>query len=788
MIYKNYFLPYRALLAILAISYLIFLVLVTYFQHIAIDTIDQFADQSSTLYEHPFITHTDVLELSLIIYKMRTENLVALLDSKSKISSSIDTQSQFILIDKLMKDISDHFLGNQSKVEELRVALGEWKNNIAIFRKLILLDHRIEAKNFLNDKVNPSYKVLNDKSAYILNYSNNKAYVIATNIKSSSQSINQSILNAFDILISIMTIVGGIATALLLRILNKSNLANIESQKQVNIAATSFESQEGMIVTDAETKILRVNSAFTTITGYTAEEAIGQTPRLLSSGRQDNSYYEAMWKSLTETGAWKGEILDRRKSGEIYPEYLSITAVLDAQGIVTNYVASLSDITSSKIASDEIRNLAFYDVLTHLPNRRLLIDRLKRALVVSARSGKRGALLFLDLDQFKSLNDTAGHDVGDLLLQEVATRLTNCIRESDTVSRLGGDEFLVLLEDLSQHEIEALTQTEVIGQKILNSISQPYQLDTYNHHCTASIGAILFDQHSSDVEEIIKKADIAMYQAKSGGRNALLFFDPQMQQAISSRMNMEQELRQALLQKQFELHYQIQVDGAGRSLGAEALIRWNHPRHEMISPLLFIQLAEQSGLILPIGQWVLEAACTQLILWQQHPSSKHLVLSVNVSAKQFQQEKFVTEMQEIVQRYGIDPTKLKLELTESMLVDDFANIVDKMNTLSKLGIHFSLDDFGTGYSSLQYLKKLPLSQLKIDQSFVQEININPSDFAITRTIIAMAHSLDLSVIAEGVETKEQLQCLLDIDCNQFQGYLFGKPMPIEAFDALLREG
>jgi EAL domain-containing protein (putative c-di-GMP-specific phosphodiesterase class I) len=353
---------------------------------------------------------------------------------------------------------------------------------------------------------------------------------------------------------------------------------------------------------------------------------------------------------------------------------------------------------------------------------------------------------------------------------------------------LGGDEFLVLLEDLSQHEIEALTQTEVIGQKILNSISQPYQLDTYNHHCTASIGAILFDQHSSDVEEIIKKADIAMYQAKSGGRNALLFFDPQMQQAISSRMNMEQELRQALLQKQFELHYQIQVDGAGRSLGAEALIRWNHPRHEMISPLLFIQLAEQSGLILPIGQWVLEAACTQLILWQQHPSSKHLVLSVNVSAKQFQQEKFVTEMQEIVQRYGIDPTKLKLELTESMLVDDFANIVDKMNTLSKLGIHFSLDDFGTGYSSLQYLKKLPLSQLKIDQSFVQEININPSDFAITRTIIAMAHSLDLSVIAEGVETKEQLQCLLDIDCNQFQGYLFGKPMPIEAFDALLREG
>ena len=554
----------------------------------------------------------------------------------------------------------------------------------------------------------------------------------------------------------------------------------------LRIAATTFESHEGMLVTDAQTKILRVNAAFTSITGYSAEEVIGQTPRVLNSGRHDNSFYESMWKSLAEKGSWEGEIWNRCKGGDIYPENLNITAVRDAQGVVTNYVAMLTDISSSKNASEEIRNLAFYDPLTHLPNRGLLIDRLKQALVVSARSGRCGAILFLDLDQFKSLNDTAGHDVGDLLLKEVAARLTNCIRESDTVARLGGDEFVVIIEDLSPKQIEAATQTEVIGQKILHSLSQPYQLGTYNHLCTASIGATLFNQHDRDVEEIIKKADIAMYQVKSGGRNALRFFDPQMQEVITSRVDMEQELRQALLHKQFELHYQIQVDSTGSPLGAEALIRWNHPRHETISPLRFIQLAEQTGLILPIGQWVLETACAQLILWQQNPASQHLALSINVSAKQFHQTKFVAETQETVQRYGIDPTKLKLELTESMLVDDFPAIVAKMNTLSALGIRFSLDDFGTGYSSLQYLKKLPLSQLKIDQSFVRDITIDPSDYAITRTIIAMARSLDLGVIAEGVETEEQMQCLLEIDCTQFQGYLFGKPMPIEAFDALLK--
>ncbi|OIR04419.1 cyclic di-GMP phosphodiesterase Gmr [mine drainage metagenome] len=558
--------------------------------------------------------------------------------------------------------------------------------------------------------------------------------------------------------------------------LNESNL---------RIAATAFEAQEGMIVTDATNNILRVNSAFTEITGYTSKDVIGQTPLILNSGRQDKAFYQEMWECLNETGVWEGEIWNRRKSGEVYPEHLTITAVKDASGIVTNYVATLTDITMSKAASDEIKNLAFYDPLTHLPNRRLLMDRLKQALASSTRSGQRGALLFLDLDHFKTLNDTLGHDVGDLLLQQVANRLNNSVREGDTVARIGGDEFVVLLEDLSERATEAAAQTEVISQKILASLNQPYQLGSHEHHSTPSIGVTLFNDHETGLEAIVKQADIAMYQSKTEGRNTLRFFDPKMQEVITTRANMERELRQAIQHQQFQLYYQIQVDSMGHPLGAEALIRWDHPERNMIPPIRFIPLAEETGLILPIGQWVLETACAQLAVWHQYPHSRDLILSINVSAKQFQQADFVAQVKETVQRYGIDPTKLKLELTESMLINDIAGIVEKMNMLSVIGIRFSLDDFGTGYSSLQYLKKLPLSQLKIDQSFVRDIVVDNNDRAIVRTIIAMARSLDLSVIAEGVETEEQRQCLLEKDCMNFQGYLFGKPMPIDEFESLL---
>ena len=559
-------------------------------------------------------------------------------------------------------------------------------------------------------------------------------------------------------------------------------------EQNLRIAATVFESQEGMFVTDTKNSILRVNRAFTRITGYSAEEAIGQTPKLLSSGNQSKAFYAAMWKSINSIGTWEGEIWNKRKNGEVYPEHLTITAVRDASGIISNYVATLTDITVSKAASDKITKLAFYDPLTQLPNRRLLLDRLNQALATSRRRGKQGALLFLDLDHFKILNDTLGHYVGDMLLQQVAARLTACVREGDTVARLGGDEFVVLLKDLSEKSLEAAAQTQSVAEKILFALNQPYQFNTHTHHSTSSIGATLFRGHEPLAEELLKQADIAMYQSKAEGRNTLRFFNPIMQEAITVRADMENELHKAIEQNQFQLHYQIQVDSNGQALGAEALIRWLHPKRGMITPFNFIPLAEDTGLILPIGQWVLDTACTQLKAWQRNPLTQDLILAVNVSAKQFRQSDFVEQVLATIALHDINPTRLKLELTESMLVANINDIITKMDALSKIGIHFSLDDFGTGYSSLQYLKKLPLNQLKIDQSFVRDIIADSSDKAIVRTIITMAHSLGINVIAEGVETAEQRQYLLDNCCMYHQGYLYSKPVPIDEFEALLKKG
>ena len=555
--------------------------------------------------------------------------------------------------------------------------------------------------------------------------------------------------------------------------------------KELNVAATAFQSQEGIMVTDANNVMLRVNQSFTRITGYSAEDAIGQAPQLISSGKQSKEFYAEMWKDINNTGSWEGEIWNRRKNGEIYPCYLTITAVKNMAGITTNYVGGFNDITSSKAASEEIKNLAFYDPLTHLPNRRLLLDRLNYALGVSARSSERGALLFIDLDHFKTLNDTLGHEVADLLLIEVAARLTASIRESDTAARLGGDEFVVLIECLSVQGIEAEAQTKDIAEKILTSLNQPYKLDRHKYRNTASIGAVLFNGQEQGSEELLKQAGIAMYQSKADGRSTLRFFAQKMQEAIDIRVDMEQELRKAIEQHQFQLYYQIQVDCTGQALGAEALIRWQHPERGMISPFNFIPLAEDTGLILPIGIWVLDTACAQLRVWQQNTLTQELILAVNVSAKQFFQVDFVEQVNATLKRHDINPERLKLELTESVFADNIDDIIIKMNVLRKIGVHFSLDDFGTGYSSLQYLKMLPFNQLKIDQSFVRGIATNPSDRAIVSTIITLAHSLNIRVVAEGVETDEQHQFLLDSGCTSYQGYLFSKPRPLEKFEALL---
>jgi len=557
------------------------------------------------------------------------------------------------------------------------------------------------------------------------------------------------------------------------------------AENDLRIAATAFETQEGMLVTDVNKNILRINRAFSNITGFSAEEVIGKNPHILSSGRHDAAFYDEMWKSINDTGEWAGEIWNKRKNGEIYPEHLTITVVKNDKGNVTNYVASSTDVTISKAAAEEIQNLAFYDPLTQLPNRRLLVDRTKQALAGSARSGWEGALLFIDLDHFKTLNDTLGHDYGDLLLQQVATRLTDCVREGDTVARMGGDEFVVLLVGLSVQSAEAAAQTQAIGDKILARLNQPYQLASHEHHSTPSIGATLFNNHQMGIEELLKQADIAMYQAKAEGRNTLRFFDRQMQDVINTRASTEIDLRKAIEQQQFQLYYQIQVDSAEQPVGAEALIRWIHPERGLVPPNDFIPLAEDTGLILPIGQWVLETACAQLKVWERDKTTYDLTISINVSAKQFRQADFITQIQAALERHGINPMLLKLELTESILLESIENTIATISALKEMGIRFSLDDFGTGYSSLQYLKKLPLYQLKIDQSFVRDIAVDSGDQAIVRTIIAMASSLDLNVIAEGVETEEQRQLLQSNGCNTYQGYLFGKPLPIQLFEATL---
>ncbi len=447
---------------------------------------------------------------------------------------------------------------------------------------------------------------------------------------------------------------------------------------------------------------------------------------------------------------------------------------------------AVRDITARKLAEDEIRNLAFYDPLTRLPNRRLLLDRLHQALASNTRSGRHGALLLIDLDNFKTLNDTLGHDMGDLLLQQVAQRLSTCIRVGDTVARLGGDEFVVMLQDLSENAEEAATQTESVGEKTLQSLSQPYRLLGYENHSTPSIGITLFGGQQHAIEDLLKQADLAMYQSKTAGRNTMRFFDPEMQTKVTNRAAMEVDLREALRQQQFILQYQPQVVGDGRITGAEVLMRWQHPQRGLVPPIDFIPLAEETGLILPLGQWVLETACVQLAKWANHPEMAALNLSVNVSANQLHQVDFVDQVLAVLRSTGANPHRLKLELTESLLVSNVENTIVKMTALKAQGVGFSLDDFGTGYSSLTYLKRLPLDQLKIDQGFVRDILIDPNDAAIAKMVVALAESLGLSVIAEGVEIESQRSFLASQGCHAYQGYLFSRPLPLDKFEELAK--
>ncbi len=533
---------------------------------------------------------------------------------------------------------------------------------------------------------------------------------------------------------------------------------------------------EAIVVCDITTRVIRASNVAHTLCG---QSPIGQSFERAFPLQQDNGMPFSLMQRVNTGQRCRVETRLTCR-GSVFNLLVSVGPLVGPQGEPLGSVVTLTDITQLKAAEDQIEQLAFYDPLTRLPNRRLLLDRLHQTVGICARGRQQGALLFIDLDNFKVLNDTLGHYIGDLLLQQVGQRLLNCVRVGDTVARLGGDEFVVILDGLSELPREAIDQTRNVSAKIQAALNQPYQLAS--HHCdsTSSIGATLISDHQTTMDDLLKQADLAMYQAKAAGRNTLRFFDPIMQAALEMRATLERQLREGLREGQFLLYYQPQVDHEGGLTGAEALLRWRHPVRGLVGPADFIPLAEETGLILQLGHWVLETACAQLANWALHPDTARLSLAVNVSARQFRHPNFVDQVRGVIERHGTDPRQLKLELTESLLLDNIEDTIVKMSALKDAGLIFSLDDFGTGYSSLSYLKRLPLDQLKIDQSFVQDVRIDPNDAAIASAIVTLAHNLGLDVIAEGVETGAQREFLLERGCCAFQGYLFGRPGPIEA--------
>lgn len=582
---------------------------------------------------------------------------------------------------------------------------------------------------------------------------------------------------------SILVVAAGLLLAAGVAIVRR-NLRRQQAEDALRISYRALQSiSQGVVITDDRRRVVSVNQAYLRMTGYSEAELMGRaSPTGL---RQEPTQSQPPWmaEELALGREYAAELPCRRKDGSVFWCSLSITPLLDAENRLVQTIEIVQDISERRASEEQIRSLAFFDPLTNLPNRRLLMDRLQHAAASGRRKAVHGALLFIDLDNFKTLNDTRGHDVGDLLLQQVARRLKGCIREEDTLARLGGDEFVVVLESLDTQAIVAGEQARRVGDKMLAALNEAFDLNGQDHHITPSIGITLFSPGQTQLDELMKQADLAMYAAKASGRNALRFFDPTMQASVLQRADLEQELREALRQGQMVLFYQAQVDESGSVLGAEALLRWRHPSRGLVGPADFIPMAEQTGLIVTLGQWVLEQACAQLARWQALPEMAALTLSINVSARQFRQPDFVAGVLAAVRRHEVQATRLKLELTESVLLHDVDDVIAKMADLQAFGVGFALDDFGTGYSSLAYIKRLPIEQLKIDKSFVRDLLTDSNDAAIAQAIIALAQKLQLSVMAEGVETAEQRNWLIQHGCLMFQGYLFARPVPADAFRA-----
>ncbi|HEY8095351.1 MAG TPA: EAL domain-containing protein [Methylobacter sp.] len=556
-----------------------------------------------------------------------------------------------------------------------------------------------------------------------------------------------------------------------------------QAEAHLRVAAIAFESNEPMVITDAENIILQVNRAFTESTGYTKEEAVGQRINLLKSGRHDADFYAEMWAGIERDGTWQGEIWDRRKNGEIYPKWLIISVVKGDDGVATHYVGTHIDITERKAAEEQIKQLAFFDPLTQLPNRRLLQERLKHGIDVERRDGKQLALLMLDLDRFKAVNDSLGHLAGDELLQQVAARITTRLRDVDMVARLGGDEFVVLLEDIAHPEDAAR-----VAEEIITDLSKIFCVAPGEEvQIGASIGISLYPQHGDSPALLMDHADAALYQAKDAGRGCFAYFSEDLTLVARERIALESRLRRAIDQQELRVFYQPQVDiASGRIVGAEALVRWLDPNEGLIPPIRFIPIAEETGLIIAIGEWVLRETCRQGRQWLD-AGLPPITLAVNVSPHQFRRSDICNLVAGVLTETGFPPMQLELEITESGLMDNQANATKILNGLRDQGVRLAIDDFGTGYSSLAYLKHFPLDLLKIDKSFIDDIPFHQDDMEIAATIIAMGHILGFKVLAEGVETPEQLAFLQEKGCDMYQGYIKNRPVSAEDFAGLLRE-
>ena len=554
------------------------------------------------------------------------------------------------------------------------------------------------------------------------------------------------------------------------------------NDEHLRLLATVFSnSNEAIIVTDAENRIVATNQAFTKLTGYSQEEVLGQNPRILSAGITLPDVYRDMWACLEQTGAWQGELWDRRRDGEAYPKWLSISLVRDAAGQVQNYIGNFIDISEMKASEERIRHLAHHDTLTNLPNRFSLNEKLEQAVGLCQRTGMSLALMLIDLDRFKAINDTLGHHVGDELLIQVAKRLSATVRTSDIVARLGGDEFVVVLPDGAD-----ATDAAHVADKIVRAISAPYLINGQEQRTSPSIGICLYPDDATEIGDLLKNADVAMYHAKAKGRGNFQFFTEGMNAATTLRLSLESELRSGLERRQFVLHYQPQLDlRSGRLVGVEALIRWNHPSRGLIPPAEFIPVAEEAGIIDAIGDWVLQEACRQLSTWRE-AGLDPLRMSINLSTGQFLDKTLPARIAELLEAHGLHAGLLDLEVTESVSMASPDDTIKVMRALTGSGLSLSIDDFGTGYSSLAYLKLFPIRTLKIDRSFVKDIETDPSDADICDVTVLLAHRLGLEVVAEGVETEAQLKFLRSIGCEKIQGYLISPPVPAAQIEDLVR--